>query len=272
MIIDAVGGSLVTVNDNFGPAASVLVGENNQAELVIAGGKTLSAAAAVTAGEFGTIRVENGATVETGIGVVIDGRLIAGVQGSSSGLVDSAGQLILHEAESIQVEWIPLPPNPADPASAAASKFGGIYTVAQYTGTPLGTTGTTANLDANIGTAYIKSVDYDVDLGGGILGVQVDLHPQGLGDTDLDGTVGPVDLAAFGLGWSPNATDKTWFQGDFDFNGNVDPADLAAFGLAWAPNGIAFPSDSGMGVVPEPGTVLMLLLGLAGLLIHRRRR
>ena len=84
--------------------------------------------------------------------------------------------------------------------------------------------------------------------------------------------MGPADLADFGLGWSPNATDKTWAEGDFDFNGNVDPADLAAFGLAWAPNGIAFPSDSGMGVVPEPATALMLLIGMAGLLLYRKRR
>lgn len=36
-----------------------------------------------------------------------------------------------------------------------------------------------------IGTAYIKSVDYDADLGSGVMGIQDELHPRGLGDIEV---------------------------------------------------------------------------------------
>lgn len=82
-------------------------------------------------------------------------------------------------------------------------------------------------------------------------------HP---GDTDLDGDVDSVDLAALGLNWSPGGLDGTWAGGDFDSDGDVDAADLATLGLEWAPGGVT---------VPEPSS--LLLLGLGSLALLRRR-
>ena len=265
--------SVVTVAADFvtngtGPAASIFVGEENDARLVVAGGVTLQVSGETRAGEMGKIAVENGAILQTGSAVIeIDGRLIAGVQGSSSGLLDSTGQLSIEDADAIQVDWLP--------GSAATSMFGGLYKVAEYTGTALAIVGTTSNLDANIGAAYIKGVDYgfDVNGDGSLYEVKVELHAQGLGDTDLDGDVDGDDLATFGLAWSPSGTDKTWFDGDFDFDGDIDGDDLAALGLAWAPGGISFPAgDIEVTSVPEPCTIVMLLLAAWGLLLHARRR
>ncbi len=214
----------------------------------------------------GSLRVTAEADIQSG------GVLASQVQGpSSSSQLTAGGQLSIAEADAIQIDW--LPNEGGTPAEGQASMFGGTYTVAQYTGTALTTTGTTANLDGNIGAAYIKEVIYDADLGGGPKSVTVALHPQGLGDTDLDGDVDGDDLATFGLAWSPSGTDKTWFDGDFDFDGDIDGDDLAALGLAWAPGGISFPAgEINVTAVPEPCTIIMLLIGMAGLLMYRKRR
>ena len=190
------------------------------------------------------------------------------LQGSTGecGAVDVDGQLILDDADTVQIDWIA--------GIDVGSRFGGVYRVAQYTGSALTPGGAMTNSEGNIGMAYVKNVEYAVDVNsdGTLYAVDVELHAQGDGDTNLDGKVDSEDLATFGLNWSPTGSDKTWFDGDFDFNGNVDSADLAAFGLSWAPTGIDFPADSQIAAIPEPGTALMLLLAAAGLLIYRKRR
>ena len=85
------------------------------------------------------------------------------------------------------------------------------------------------------------------------------------GDTDTDMDVDSTDLGTLGLNWDPSGTTHTWAEGDFDGNGNVNSTDLAAVGINWAPGGYT------MGQVPEPMTVGMLCLGVAGLLLRRRR-
>ncbi len=155
--------------------------------------------------------------------------------------------------------------------SAISSKFGGVYRVATYSS--LSGPGTlkdmVKNTSGKIGTKYVETV---VNTGGTAL--DITLHDLGDGDTDLDGHVDGFDLTAFINGWDPTGVKgSSWGTGDFTFNDKVDGFDLTAFINSWAPDGITFSAAAAsVNPVPEPGTIVMLLIGAVGLLLYRKRR
>ncbi|MEM8680345.1 MAG: hypothetical protein AAGF97_13435 [Planctomycetota bacterium] len=87
--------------------------------------------------------------------------------------------------------------------------------------------------------------------------------PYKLGDATLDGTVDGSDF----LAWNDNKFDNSlqWNAGDFNSDGVVDGADF----LAWNSN--KFTSSDGVNAVPEPSLLTLLLAGVSGLAIVRRR-
>jgi len=269
--------SFVEVTDGVAasPAIHLTVGETGSetlhSELVVRGGNTLEVIGTATADQYGTISVENGATLQTGSAVADSGgSLISGVQGADCGLLDVHSRLSLEGADSVHVDWIPGVGEP--------SKFGGTYTIARYANGILAGGGTLHDLDAadlktsnssgNIGVAYIADVRYAEPDWNGMYEIQVDLHPQKDGDLDLNGEVAFSDLSLLLDNWGIG---NTWAEGDIDFTGGVEFSDLSLLLDNWGTE-LGTPSSSRTGVVPEPGALVMLMMAAAGMLIHRRRR
>jgi autotransporter-associated beta strand protein len=103
------------------------------------------------------------------------------------------------------------------------------------------------------------------------LGIQFIFKYTYAGDTNLDGKVDNTDLsnlvANYGQITNPDTTNPvTWFDGDFNGDGVVDSKDLAILvgnynaGTTGSSFGPLLPATS----VPEPSSLILLLLGLSG--------
>jgi hypothetical protein len=102
-----------------------------------------------------------------------------------------------------------------------------------------------------------------------------------LGDVNLDNSVDEDDVAVFIANWLSekeiNGFEfgdlETRMRGDFDFDGEVDLDDALVLrnGLLAAGSGAVF-DLSGLGSVPEPGSLVLLATGLAAVFGWRRRR
>ena len=82
------------------------------------------------------------------------------------------------------------------------------------------------------------------------------------GDLDGDGTVAFADFLALSTNFGQ--TDQPYENGDIDCDGTIAFADF----LTMSSN---FGQTAAAASVPEPSSVLMLLCGLAGLTVRRRR-
>ncbi len=90
-------------------------------------------------------------------------------------------------------------------------------------------------------------------------------EPYFPGDANLDGTINAADLNKVGLNWQM-AQDR-YSEGDFNGTGSVDAADLNLIGLKWQQS---IAAASSAAAVPEPGGVLLLVLGLVAVAARRR--
>ena len=84
----------------------------------------------------------------------------------------------------------------------------------------------------------------------------------GPGDANGDGVVDKKDAALLGTNWQ-TATGATWKMGDFNGDYAVNDIDATMMAANWG---------AGTTSVPEPGTITLLLCGLACLALLRRRR
>jgi hypothetical protein len=84
------------------------------------------------------------------------------------------------------------------------------------------------------------------------------------GDADASGAVDAADYIALKQGFG-KASGAKFREGDFDRDGNVDGADLAILTTNFGQVGAG-------ATIPEPGSILVLTSGAAGLAMRRRRR
>jgi autotransporter-associated beta strand protein len=96
------------------------------------------------------------------------------------------------------------------------------------------------------------------------------------GDANLDGVVNDDDVTIVGATYAPGMPQPSWALGDFDFNGFVDDDDVTLLGVFYNPSAppLAAPAGttSGVAAVPEPGSFVLSLLGLATISLCLRRR
>ena len=91
-------------------------------------------------------------------------------------------------------------------------------------------------------------------------------QPARQGDTDLDGDVDTSDLTKAIINFTgAGGVGKNWAQGDVDGDRDVDTGDLTTsiINFTSALSGAA-------NTVPEPGSLLLLLMGMMALMLPRR--
>jgi hypothetical protein len=101
------------------------------------------------------------------------------------------------------------------------------------------------------------------------------------GDANLDGEVDGADVDIWKLNVGTTGS-GVWELADFNYDGEVDGADVDIWklkvgsSLALPPGGGAGLSGGGMSlsasIVPEPGTLILLVTGLLGLLGYAWRK
>ena len=99
------------------------------------------------------------------------------------------------------------------------------------------------------------------------LTIDFNLHP---GDADLNAT---TDVRDFNV-WNTNkfTTGTDWTSGDFDGNGVTDVRDFNVWNTAKFTSATVPGAPAAGSQVPEPGTLMLLALGVLGLFVMRRRR
>jgi hypothetical protein len=101
-------------------------------------------------------------------------------------------------------------------------------------------------------------------------------------DANLDGVVNVADLGILATNYG-QTSGVSWAQGDFNGDGAVNVADLGLLATYYGrgvgtttplmslPDAMAlYPQFGGAGRVPEPGTLAVVGVGVAGLLVRRR--
>jgi endo-1,4-beta-xylanase len=144
------------------------------------------------------------------------------------------------------------------------------------TGLPTWTTDVTLTADAN-GRVSLTGFygDYDVTIGAatasmgllkGVTNYSVSLNVLA-GDANCDGTVDINDLSK--VLTSYNRSGMTWADGDFNGDGDVDINDLSKVLTNY---NTSTGASAGMQAVPEPGSIMLLLAGVAFLLVRTARQ
>lgn len=204
--------------------------------------------------------------------VVEAGRLRLGGAGASVG-----GGLDVQSGAAVAAA-ITFPPGHAGLAVTGPTTLAGTLEIQNASPLPLDHGDTITLLTAAGGvTGAFDAVTGDQAIGGYVpFVVEVQANAVVLrvaldGDANADGAVDTTDLAVLAGGWQ--LVGGLWSQADFNNDGLVNAFDLDLMRLNWsgAPGSFA-EAVSATAFVPEPGTLGITALAMAGAMMRRRRR
>ena len=142
---------------------------------------------------------------------------------------------------------------------------------------PLHAVGVILNDDSQLGGGgdpIYSSWPIGADSGGAVTSVASDVLVKYtyFGDADLNGVVdNSTDYFLWATGFSDNLTG--WLFGDFDYSGSVDNStDYFLWATGFSDQGAPLLGGGGVQPVPEPSTLVLAALGLAGIGAFVRRR
>jgi hypothetical protein len=169
--------------------------------------------------------------------------IIISLDDAASGLLDVAGNLALDGSLELQL---------ADGFTPIQSEVFNIFDAASFTGSYERTDLTLPTLEgllvwdwSNLNVTGEISVAHAVP-----------------GDANADGFVDETDAQALASHWGQNAD---WAGGDFNDDGVVNVKDAAILAANWTGG------SNEATATPEPGTMVLLVVGFVGLLARRRR-
>jgi autotransporter-associated beta strand protein len=266
-----IGGNYVNVANNG--ALNVTAGTKNAGNISGTGTTTVNATTTLNASSIrqGTLQVNGAAVVRPNDGTAI------GRQNSAS-----KAQLNIAAGSSLD-----LTNNSMVVVNNTDSAVRGLITGNLLTTTAAAPAGKT------VGLGYAQGNDATVAGLGGLLAGQsfgatdVAVKFTYLGDADLDGDVDGVDVGKWATNFtgSGGSTSKVWTQGDWDYDGDVDGVDVGKWATNFTGSGggvldlpgaqpaaVKILDSMGFTVVPEPGSIGLLLTAACGLATRRRRR
>lgn len=132
----------------------------------------------------------------------------------------------------------------------------------------------TVDFTANADGKLIGSMIFPGTAGeGNLAGIRLALLPSSTppipGDTNNDGYVDQTDAAKLATKWGATVTQGDVTEGDFNNDGLVNAADASILAANWT----GPPTEGGLGSVPEPSVMALVLISLLTLSpLSRRRR
>jgi hypothetical protein len=178
-----------------------------------------------------------------------------GVAGTDYDLLTVTGNLTLGGTSQLTLDFSAV----GDPSSSVEFwKTDHSWKIADGGGTTTGTFNSITNSPYSAGTFATSLVGNDI-----LLAFDASNAVQIPGDTNGDGKVNDVDAKTVAQNWG--ASGATWAMGDFSKDGVVNAADASIMAANWH-HGVSEGAS-----VPEPATATLLLAGLAGATLWRRR-
>jgi len=150
----------------------------------------------------------------------------------------------------------------------------GLTSSSAATGALFGATGLGAIRNDLTPSTALAASDYAASFSGqsGLVGNEILVKYTYYGDANLDGQVTALDFALLDAGYANtkeySLNQPGWYYGDYNLDGRVNSLDYALMQAGY----VAYSGSVGPLTLPEPSTLLLGSLGVAGWLLALRRR